>query len=109
MHQGKRVAGGQHCCQTATDPFAGWTTIEGRDYLVRQLSDHKVSLDPAESEGDVLIEYAQVCGETLAKAHGRTSNAASLAAYCRKKDRLDRALADFALAYVAQTTQTKLR
>ena len=105
MHQGRRVAEGQHRCQTATDPFVGWTTIEGRDYLVRQLSDHKASLDPAELEGEVLIEYAQVCGETLAKAHARTGNAAALAGYGGKTDKLDRALADFALAYAAQTTQ----
>ncbi len=105
MHQGRRVAEGQHRCQSATDPFVGWTTIEGRDYLVRQLSDHKAALDPAELEGEVLIEYAQVCGETLAKAHARTGDAAALAGYCGKTDHLDRALANFALAYAAQTTQ----
>ncbi len=105
MHQGRRVAEGQHRCQTATDPFVGWTTIDGHDYLVRQLSDHKASLDPAELEGEVLIEYAQVCGETLAKAHARTGDAAALAGYCGKTANLERALADFALAYAAQTTQ----
>ena len=105
MHQGRRVAEGQHRCQSATDPFVGWTTIDGHDYLVRQLSDHKASLDPAELEGEVLSEYAQVCGETLAKAHARTGNAAALAGYCGKTDNLDGALADFALAYTAQTTE----
>lgn len=105
MHQGKRVAAGQQRCQTVTDPFVGWTTIDGHDYLVRQLADHKASLDPQELAGDVLNEYAQVCGETLAKAHARTGNAAALAGYCGKADRLDRALADFAFAYAAQTTQ----
>ena len=104
-HEGKRVAEGQHRCQTVTDPFVGWTRIDGHDYLVRQLSDHKASLDPQELEGDVLVEYAQVCGETLSKAHARTGNAAALAGYCGKADRLDRSLADFALAYAAQTTQ----
>ena len=103
MHQGRRVAEGQHRCQTATDPFVGWTSIDGHDYLVRQFSDHKASLDPAELVGEVLIEYAQVCGETLAKAHARTGNAAALAGYCGKRDNLDHALADFALAYAAQT------
>ena len=102
-HQGKRVAEGQHRCQTTTDPFVGWTTLDGRDYLVRQLADHKASLDPKELTGDVLIEYARVCGEILAKAHARTGNAAALAGYCGKTDRLDDAVADFALAYAAQT------
>ena len=105
LHQGRRVAEGQHRCQTVTDPFVGWTSIDGHDYLVRQLSDHKASLDPAELEGDVLTEYAQVCGETLAKAHARTSSAAALAGYCGKGHSLDHALADFALAYAWQTTQ----
>ena len=72
---------------------------------MRQLSDHKAALDPAELEGEVLVEYAQVCGETLAKAHARTGNAAALAGYCGQTDQLDRALADFALAYAAQTTR----
>ena len=105
LHQGRRVAEGQHRCQTVTDPFVGWTSLEGHDYLVRQLADHKASLDPTELEGDVLIEYAQVCGETLAKAHARTGDAAALAGYCGKGGPLDRALTGFALAYAAQTSQ----
>ena len=105
IHQGKRVAEGQQRCQTVTDPLVGWTTIDGRDYLVRQLADHKATLDPLELTGDVLVEYAQVCGESLAKAHARTGDVAALAGYCGKAERLDRALADFALVYAAQTTQ----
>ncbi len=81
----------------------GWTTIDGSDYLVRQLADHKASVDPADLKGQVLGEYALVCGETLAKAHARTGDAAALAGYCGASDRLDGALADFALAYAAQT------
>ena len=97
-HQGKRVAEGQHRCQSATDPFIGWTTMEGRDYLVRQLSDHKASLDLVGLAGGVL-------GEILAKAHARTGDAAALAGYVGKSTRLDHALADFALVYAAQTVQ----
>jgi uncharacterized protein (DUF2252 family) len=104
-HQGRRVAAGQHRCQTATDPFVGWTSIEGDDYLVRQLSDHKAAVDPAELKGAALSEYALVCGEALAKAHARTGDAAALEGYCGASDRLDRALAEFALAYAAQTVQ----
>ena len=105
VNQGRRVAEGQHRCQTATDPFVGWTTMEGSDYLVRQLADHKASVDPADLQGQVLGEYALVCGETLAKAHARTGDAAALAGYCGAADRLDDALADFALAYAAQTVR----
>ncbi len=43
-HHGERAAQGQKRMQTVSDPFLGWTAIEGRDYLVRQLADHKASL-----------------------------------------------------------------
>ena len=105
-NQGQRVAEGQHRLQTVTDAFVGWTKLDGADYLVRQLADHKAAVDPAELKGDALTEYALVCGEVLAKAHARTGDAAALAAYCgRSSDRLDRALAEFALAYAGQTTR----
>ncbi len=105
-HQGRRVAEGQQCMQTAaTDPFLGWTTIEGRDFLVRQLSDHKAALDPAELRGSTLTEYALVCGEALAKAHARTGDAVALAAYCGISDKLDSAIATFGAAYAEQVAR----
>ena len=53
----------------------------------------------------MLSEYARVCGEILARAHSRTGNAAAIAGYCGTSDRLDHALAGFALAYAAQTVR----
>ena len=103
-HQGRRVAEGQHRLQTVTDAFVGWTTMDGRDYLVRQLADHKAAIDPADLKGDALHEYGLVCGEVLAKAHARSGDAAAMAGYTGNSDRLDRALAAFALAYADQTT-----
>ena len=44
-HQGHRVVEGQRAMQVQSDPFLGWTTIEGRDYLVRQLNDHKAKVE----------------------------------------------------------------
>jgi len=35
-HQGRRVVEGQRAMQFVSDPFLGYTTIEGRDFLVRQ-------------------------------------------------------------------------
>ncbi len=102
-HSGQRVAQGQQRTQTVCDPFLGWTNIEGRHYLVRQLADHKASLDPADLSGGILFDYAMVCGETLAKAHARTGPAAMLAGYCGSSDKLDKAVAVFAQAYAAQT------
>jgi uncharacterized protein (DUF2252 family) len=101
-HNGQRVAQGQERIQTVSDPFLGWTNIEGRDFLVRQLADHKASLEPADLKGGVLGEYSMLCGEVLAKAHGRTSSSAVLAGYCGNSDKLDRALAAFAHAYADQ-------
>ena len=103
-HQGKRVAQGQQRIQTASDPFLGWTTIDGAHYLVRQLADHKASLDPDDLEGDVLAEYASVCGEALAKAHARTGDAIALAAYCGNSNKLDKSITSFAAAYADQVT-----
>jgi uncharacterized protein (DUF2252 family) len=103
LHEGRRVAQGQHRMQTVSDPFLGWTTIAGRDYLVRQLADHKASIQPEQLKGPALEEYARVCGELLAKAHARTGDAAILYGYCGDTDRLDRAIGRFATAYADRT------
>jgi hypothetical protein len=89
--------------QTETDPFLGWTTIEGRHYLVRQLADHKAAIDPRELKGETLLEYATVCGKVLAKAHARTGDAAALYGYCGDAAKLDKAIGEFATAYADQT------
>jgi len=103
-NEGQRVAQGQQRMQTVTDPFLGWTTIEGRPFLVRQLADHKAAIDPAELKGDTLLEYATVCGSILAKTHARTGNAAALYGYCGDTAKLDKALTKFAITYADQAT-----
>jgi len=108
-HQGRRVAEGQHRMQTVSDFLLGWTSIDGRDYLVRQLADHKASVDPAALKGAALLEYALVCGEVLAKSHARTGDAAGIAGYCGKSTKLDQAITRFARAYADQTTDDHAR
>jgi len=103
-HQGKRVASGQHRMQTWTDPFLGWTTIDGDPCYVRQLSDHKASIDPADLKRESLVEYARVCGETFAKAHARTGDAAVLYGYAGRGDKLDVALGKLAREGADQVT-----
>lgn len=103
-HQGRRAAVGQHRMQTVVDPFLGWTRIGEADYLVRQLADHKASVDPEELKGASLMEYAFVCGELFARAHARTGDAVALSAYCGRSDRLGRGLVRFAAAYADQTS-----
>jgi hypothetical protein len=91
--------------QTASDPFRGWTRLEGRDYLVRQLCDHKAKIETEELHGEALVAYATVAGEVLAKGHARTGSAPAIAGYCGATPRLDRAMAAFAAAYADQTTR----
>jgi len=105
VHQGRRVCEGQQMMQTVSDPFLGYTRCGAHDYLVRQLADHKAGLAPTELEGDVLLAYARLCGEVLAKGHARTTDAATLAGYVGGSAKLDAAIADFAVAYATQTKQ----
>src|SRR4029077_4679888 len=44
-HDARRLAEGQQRMQTVADPFLGYPTIDGRHFLVRQLCDHKASID----------------------------------------------------------------
>src|SRR4249920_2148185 len=91
--------------QTAVDPFVGWTTIEGRPYYVRQLADHKASINPADLRRSSLVEYARVCGETFAKVHARTADAAVLYGYAGLAEKLDRSIAKLAVIGADQVTQ----
>lgn len=102
-HQGRRVVEGQRAMQLQSDPFLGWTTIEGRDFLVRQLNDHKATIDLATLKAAALLEYAAVCGETLARGHARAGDAAMLAGYVGASGRFDIAVTKFAVDYADQT------
>ena len=103
QHEGQRVAEGQQRMQTVADPLLGYTTIDGRHFLVRQLCDHKASIDLANLKGTALGEYAIVCGELLAKGHARSGDAGAIGGYCGNSSKLDNALVKFAKAYADQT------
>jgi len=102
-HQGKRTAEGQRAMQFQSDPFLGWTTIANRDYLVRQLNDHKGSIEIEDLEGQGLIEYAEMCGELLARGHARSGDACLIAGYLGNGQKFGEALVKFAEAYANQT------
>jgi uncharacterized protein (DUF2252 family) len=103
FHQGRRVVEGSRAMQLQSDPFLGWTTMEGRDYLVRQLNDHKASIQVEDLKGAGLMEYAEVCGELLARGHARSGDASMLAGYLGSSTRFDDAVVVFATAYANQT------
>ncbi len=101
-HQGQRVVEGQRALQVYSDLLLGWCSIGNRDYLVRQLNDHKSGVDPEELKGNRLIEYGRVCAELLAKGHARSGEPAILAAYLGRPGKAEKALVQFALAYAEQ-------
>jgi len=102
-HNGQRTAEGQKAMQAQSDPFLGWTHFEGRDYLVRQLNDHKGSIDLEDLAGGGLEAYAEVCGELLARGHARSGDPLILAGYVGSGDGFAEALAKFGSAYADQT------
>jgi uncharacterized protein (DUF2252 family) len=102
-HNGQRVAEGQKAMQAQSDPFLGWTHFGGRDYLVRQLNDHKASIDLEDLAGTGLEAYAELCGELLARGHARSGDPLILAGYIGSGDGFAEALAKFGSAYADQT------
>jgi uncharacterized protein (DUF2252 family) len=104
-HQGQRVAEGQRAMQLQSDPFLGWTSIGNRDYLVRQLSDYKGSLDLNELKGEGILDYATVCGQLLARGHARSGDACVIAGYIGNGKKFDDAILEFAEAYAERTQQ----
>jgi uncharacterized protein (DUF2252 family) len=100
---GRRVAEGQKAMQIQSDPFLGWTHIAGRQYLVRQLNDHKGSIDIEDMSGSGLQAYGEVCGELLARGHARSGDPLVIAGYLGSGDSFAEALAIFGAEYADQT------
>jgi len=105
IHQGERVITGQRMLQAQPDILLGWTSLAGGDYLVRQLNDHKGSIENEDLHGAGLTEYATTCGEVLARGHARSGDPAVLAGYLGPNDRFDKALGKFSINYAEQTTK----
>src|SRR6202453_2919310 len=95
QHHGQRVVNGERAMQLQSDPFLGWTTMEGRDYLVRQLNDHKASIQLENLKSVGLLEYAAVCGEMLARGHARAGDSSMIAGYVGTSPRFDEAVVQF--------------
>jgi uncharacterized protein (DUF2252 family) len=102
-HNGKRVADGQRAMQLQSDPFLGWTHIGSRQYLVRQLNDHKGSIELEDLAGTALEAYGEVCGELLARGHARSGDPIVLAGYLGSGEGFAEALGKFGSCYADQT------
>ncbi len=105
VEEGQRVADGQRAMQLQSDPMLGWTRFDKRDYLVRQLNDHKASLDVTTLNAAGLAEYSRVCGEIFARGHARSGNAHLIAGYIGGGRIFQRAILQFAASYAEQTVQ----
>jgi uncharacterized protein (DUF2252 family) len=104
-HNGQRVVEGQRAMQLQSDPFLGWTQMDGRDFLVRQLNDHKGSIAIEDLTGSGLIAFAEVCGELLARGHARSGDALVISGYLGNGGGFAQALAQFGVAYADQTVK----
>lgn len=102
-HHGERVVAGQRLLQAASDLFLGWTTgPRGLHFYIRQLMDVKGSIAVNELDAVTLTQYAQLCGKTLARAHARSGDPATIWGYLGTSDAFDEALAKFSLKYARQ-------
>jgi uncharacterized protein (DUF2252 family) len=102
-HNGKRLVATQRALQASSDPMLGYTTIDGRDYYVRQMKNLKASIPVGQLTRAAFNFYAWVCGTTLARAHSRTADPARIAGYCGNSPVLDEALAEWAESYGDQS------
>ena len=102
-HHGQRVAEGQRAMQPISDLLLGWTTIGRHHYLVRQLNDHKGTIDLQRLRGDGLRSLSVIAGELLARGHARSGDACAIRGYCGAGVKMAMALRDFAVQYADQT------
>lgn len=104
-NQGRRVVTGQRMMSSVADEFLGWTQDPGDDRhcYARQVSDPRLALTSTELAESPLPFQATLCGRALARAHARSGDAARIAGYMGNGGVMDAAIADFAIAYAAQT------
>jgi uncharacterized protein (DUF2252 family) len=98
---GERVICGKRLIQSATDIFAGWGSLHGNDYYVRQFRDMKI-IPTTDLIAPRLAQFAVACGGTLARAHARTGDPVAIDAYIGKGDRFAAAISRFAGRYADQ-------
>jgi uncharacterized protein (DUF2252 family) len=102
-NHGQRVVNGHRLMQSANDPFLGWAIgHEGYHFYVRQLRDMKIKPIIENFKPSYMLNYADWCGHTLARAHARSGQPALIAGYIGKSSILDEAIGRFSLAYADQ-------
>ena len=103
-NHGQRVVNGARLMQSASDLFLGWSVgPAGNHFYVRQLKDMKIKMLVEVFNRTTMMQYAGLCGWTLARAHARGGEPATISGYLGKSDKFDRAIADFSVAYADQS------
>ena len=104
-NEGQRVVVGQRILQAAPDPFLGWTHDAGDDRhcYIRQLKDPRLAMQTTELSDGALSHYAMLCGQTLARGHARSGDAAMISGYMGSSGAFDSAISEFAMRYADQT------
>lgn len=107
---GQRVVEGQRLMQATSDIFLGWTTgvQDDRYFYWRQLRDMKASAIVEAMSPFTMTFYARMCGWTLARAHARSGDPVTLAAYLGSGDELDRSITGFSARYADQNSRDHL-
>jgi uncharacterized protein (DUF2252 family) len=102
-NHGQRIVVGQRLMQSASDIFLGWAEGKrGRHFYVRQLRDMKLKPLVEIFDPTTMLDYAALCGWTLARAHARSGDAALIAGYAGKSEALDEAITRFSMRYADQ-------
>ncbi|MEU4253349.1 DUF2252 domain-containing protein [Amycolatopsis sp. NPDC026612] len=104
---GRRVVTGQRLLQAVGDVLLGWVRTTGfdgraRDFYVRRLRDGKGAADVTTMTPNVLQAYARLCGWTLARAHARTGDPLTIAAYLGSGPVFAEAVREFSVACADQ-------
>lgn len=102
-NQGQRVAEGQRKIQPLSDLLLGWTRMGKQDFLVRQLNDHKGSIDLKQLRGEGLNSLAVIAGELLGRGHARSGDPLIIKSYIGSGDKVVKSLLHFALEYASIT------
>jgi uncharacterized protein (DUF2252 family) len=103
-NHGERVVRGCLLMQSASDLFLGWSEGKlGRNFYVRQLKDMKIKIMVELFGLTDMMQYADICGFTLARAHARSGDAALISGYLGQSDSFDKAIATFSVAYADQS------
>jgi len=99
----ERVVVGQHLIQEASDVLLGWSTLDSKDFYVRQLRDMSASTVISALSPKGLVGKGEACGAALARAHARTGDPARISGYLGQGSAFDQAVTAFAEAYADQT------